>query len=263
MTSEERFWELVNREIDRELTPPEQAELENCLNNHPQWGIRRDELVKLTELMSGSEEADVPPDMKEKILRALPDRRPRRSGVMVFRSRISGLQSRFNLRYAYAFAGGIMVGAGLLAMVMRTGPALFPTDNGNLTGAIVLDSQSEKSVRLNLVTIDREGASGNIDVAVSERLVKMRLVIDSDRPVELTVEFEPDAMVVVGFDRSGSDNKPVSVDEHNIRLLHTGTGRYDFTWSRHLPDSTTILVKLATDERQIYDHKLVIPPQGT
>jgi hypothetical protein len=262
MTSEERFWELVNREVDQELTPSEEQELENCLANHPQWAIRRAELAELTKIMSGSEEGEVPADMKGNILKALPGRTSHRSAVMVFRPSIRGIWSGLGLRYVYAFSGGAVVGACLIALVIRTGPATFPIDNGNLTGTIVLGSLNDKLTKVNRMTIDQGIASGSIDVAVSDQLVVMRLELVSDLPVELTVEFEQDAMVMTGFNRSGNDDTPIAIGEHGVGLTHTGTVRYDLIWTKIGTDSTTIRVKLLADEL-IYDQKLVIPLRGT
>ena len=262
MINEERFWELVNREVDQELTPVEQEELEKCLANLPQLAARRDELLKLTEIIKSSDEVDVPPDMKGNILRALRDRKRRRSAVMVFRPGIRSLWSGLGLRYAYAFAGGAVVGAGLLAFVFRTGPATFPVDNGNLTGTIVLGSLSDRFSRVDHRTIEGERASGNIDVSVSDHLVVMKLELVSDLPVELTVEFEPDAMVIAGFNRSGNDNTPIVIGEHSVGTVHTGTVTYDLIWSMSGRDSTTVRVTLFAEEL-IFDQKLLIPHRET
>lgn len=102
----ERAVVLINAEIDGVLTGPERAELNRLLLADPAIRSLRDGLRRTCEALDAVQEEEIPADLHESILSALPA-----SPVQGAEPARSGRFGRPVLRYAAAFAGGLLVSA--------------------------------------------------------------------------------------------------------------------------------------------------------
>jgi anti-sigma factor RsiW len=102
----DRAIELINTEIDGVLSGAERAELNRLLLADPAIRSLRDELRRTCQLLDDVQPEEIPADLHESIMSALPAS-PRQCEEPV----ASGRFSRPVLRYAAAFAGGLLVSA--------------------------------------------------------------------------------------------------------------------------------------------------------
>ncbi len=260
--TEDRFWELVNREIDQELSPSEKRELEACLDRHPGWAARRAELMNISRLLEQSEDLEAPADMAANILGALPKGRTQARIAQRVKPGPTSLWSRFSLRYVYAFAGGAVVGAALLALVVRTGPDSIPVSHGDLSGTIMFRELPEGFAVIDRRSIDAGEVTGSIEIGRSADLVVARVELISDYSVELMLRFESDQLAIAGFSRMNSEATAVALGEQEIRLAHTGANEYHVVWTRVGSDSTTIRLTMSAEDIVIYEQSLTIPWSG-
>jgi hypothetical protein len=106
MAMNERAIVLINAEIDGVLSGPERAELNRLLLADPAIRSLRDGLRRTCEALDAVQEEEIPADLHESILAALPS-----SPVRSQEPAPSGRFGRPLLRYAAAFAGGLLVSA--------------------------------------------------------------------------------------------------------------------------------------------------------
>jgi hypothetical protein len=102
----ERAIALINAEIDGVLTGPERAELNRLLLADPAIRSLRDGLRRTCESLDAVQDEEIPADLHESILSALPA-----SPIRCDEATRSGRFGRPVLRYAAAFAGGLLVSA--------------------------------------------------------------------------------------------------------------------------------------------------------
>jgi len=255
--TEDRFWELVNREIDEELSEDERAELDSFSHQNPELAACRTEMIRVSGLLGDVEEVEAPANMRSNIARAIDGRTPRPQNVTPVRPGFWSFWSRISLRQTYAFAGGAVVGAALLALVFRIAPGSLPINNGDLTGTILFRNQHTDLIPVATRKIETPEAVGSIEFATLDDLVTIRVNLISDRPVQLVVQFAPEQLAATGFSSLKSHGAPVTIGRTDVRLEHTGTNQYDLVWSRVGSEATALRVILyAVDV--IFEHSLAI-----
>ena len=129
-----RSLELINAEIDGELTPDERTELEALLASSAEARAMKAELLKLSNVIESVPEREPPADLTDRILGQLkqPARRPAFSLAGLFAS----LQP---VPVGMAFAAGLLLTVG----VYELSPGQrADSDVAGMVGTMVLDSQA-------------------------------------------------------------------------------------------------------------------------
>jgi hypothetical protein len=121
MSESEHLLELINAEIDGELTGPLRAELNRLLLADPAVRALRDELVSICRALDALPQEEVPADLHARIMASVPVVPERAT------ARQSGFLRGLPLRYAAALAGGLLLTA-LAFQLNGVDPAAVGTD---------------------------------------------------------------------------------------------------------------------------------------
>ena len=209
----DRVIDLVNADIDGELSGPERAELNRVLLADPAVRALRAELVRTCGALDALEPVDVPADLHESIMAALPAPpapRAERDRFRVLR------QPAF--RYAAAFAGGLLASAlAFQAGVLRQDGL----DSKDLSGTIVNVASDPSRIEVALpdvhgaITLEGTAAAP----VVQTHLVTSRPIVVVARSAGRQVRLEgfaatQDAPVEMsaGFGAGGATDAPIEVD---------------------------------------------------
>jgi len=129
--SREKYLELMHAELDGEATDRELATLREHLASDLEAQRVRAELAKLARVLRQVEEVEIPGDLHTSILAVLP---PLRAGLKAdaqSRSRWR-LRSPF-VRYGYALAAGLLLGAAITGVAFRN---LAPLEKPDVYGTM-------------------------------------------------------------------------------------------------------------------------------
>lgn len=102
-----KYLELIHAEIDGDLPDEQRAELSRYLLANPEARALRDDLRGVCAALDRIEQVEPPRDLKDSIIRAIAAQAPAQVRTV---SRQAGQAPRM-LRYAAAFAGGLLVSA--------------------------------------------------------------------------------------------------------------------------------------------------------
>lgn len=195
MTDREHCLELIHAEIDGELTGAQQAELSRTLLADPATRALRDELRQFCRAIDSVPPEEVPADLRVSIMESLPVLPPVCEDRDV---RPGGRYGRPVLRYAAAFAGGLIVSA-LAFQVAVQHQAL---DSGELAGTIAASDPSRLELRLDEVrgTIELEGTA-------TSPVVQARLV--ADHPIQVIARLDGQEVRLSGF--AAAHNQPTEL----------------------------------------------------
>lgn len=204
----DRIIELVNSDIDGELSGPERAELSRVLLADPAARALRDELARTCAALDALEPAELPAGLHESIMGALPPAPHRvepKKGWAFLR------QPTF--RYAATFAGGLLVSALALQGGITRQDGL---DSRELAGTIASLASDPSRIDVSLpqvhgaITLEGTAASPVVQthLAASQpvRVIarsagrEVRLdgfVAPQDAPVEMSAGFGTDAPIEV------------------------------------------------------------------
>lgn len=184
MTGQDTTLELINAEIDRVITGPQRAELNRLLLADPSVRALRDELTRTCGALDDIPREDLPAGLHEAIVARLPVAAPKSHGL-----RQVSFASRPLLRYAAAFAGGLLVSA----LAFQFGN-LESTElgAGQLAGTIADATHAEARMIVNT-----EQARGLVTLTGSAQMPQVVTSIESTRPVSIVTRLHEDGLVEV------------------------------------------------------------------
>lgn len=183
MTNDERYRELMDRELDGANTPEESAALKGYLAANPEARLRFDELARTVRLFDEAGAVTPPPRMESRILDAIAARNAaaRERGFL-----LDFLSPRRKL--AYAFAAGIAVGVVILVIVYQATSGRNTLDVRDVYGSLAAREGAGKVVDERTASIDAPGCSGTAVVQYRNEAVLVHATLASDGPVELAIE---------------------------------------------------------------------------
>jgi anti-sigma factor RsiW len=194
---EQRILELINAEIDGELGPEEQSELDGVLESSEEARAMRTELRKLANLMDGMPEQAPPADLADRILEQvhLPSRKPA--------SFLTGLLSSLQpAPIGVAFAAGLLVAVGFYEVTLGHKPALDPA---SIVGTMVANpqGQAEYSDRLSIAAA---GVAGTVSLGATGNIRVLSFDLDSADPAEIEIVLPDAGLRFGGLARSAADS---------------------------------------------------------
>jgi hypothetical protein len=184
MTDRENAGELINAEIDGVITGAQKAELNRLLLADPTVRALRDELAGVCKALDTLPREDLPAGLHDAIVAGLPVATP----VSHARSR-RGFALRQPLRYAAAFAGGLLVST--LAFQLDRFDA-SQAGHGELAGTIADASRAEARMIVNLPQ-----AQGSITLSGTAAAPQVVTALQSSQPVSITTQLHGNGVVEV------------------------------------------------------------------
>jgi hypothetical protein len=188
----DKYVELIHAEVDGAATARELAALRDYLASHPEEQKVRAELVKLNDVLSRVEEVETPADLRTSILAALPARRPISRAVA---RNISPWWSRLpSIRYGYALAAGLLLGAALTGVAFRN---LTPLERSDVYGTLAARQDTTSYVAVGQTDLHYPDLGGSVQLSRSGSNAMMVFDLHSQKAVE--VEFDGGPIGLISF----------------------------------------------------------------
>ena len=253
MAIEAKYVELMNADLDGEISDAERIDLAEYLESNPEAAAMQAELAELCGALDEMGQMDPPPHLKYTILDSLQN--PKKTA----RTRSSGfsLQQLFAmpaLRHALTFGAGAILAFALISSDQISDHAF--DDVTGLVGTIS-DSIPETSGS-NLIRL----TSNEIAGMVSTRPVGSLNVVDfnlaAEGPVEIIAEFSSHDLWFKGFAQLESDDTRIIADDGMVRMHIQGRNRYAL-YLQHTNDiDTTVSFKFFSAGNLIHQASLII-----
>ena len=190
MTDHDHALELINAEIDGVITGAQKAELNRLLLADPALRARRDELVGVCKALDTMPREDLPAGLHDAIVSGLPVAAPISHAVA---NRTSFTQ-RPLLRYAAAFAGGLLVSA--LAFQLDRFDA-SQAGQGDLAGTIADAAHVDGSHAEARMIVNLPQAQGSITLAGTAADPQVVTALQSTQPVSIVTRLHGNGVVEV------------------------------------------------------------------
>jgi hypothetical protein len=192
----EKYLELIQAEVDGELSAPDRAELSRFMLANPDAHAVRDELKRLCNRLGEVSPAEPPPELRESILAAV------RLPAPAVKSRmLRSFQPHAGaLRYAAAFAGGLIV-SGIAFQVASDRNAGL--DAADVAGTMVSQDAVSRSGPVDSVRVSLDQVSGTVSLFRSSSLRVVEFDLAARESVEVVVVHDGQEARFSGFGRSG------------------------------------------------------------
>ncbi|HLZ13651.1 MAG TPA: hypothetical protein VKP58_13775 [Candidatus Acidoferrum sp.] len=217
--SDEKYLELMHAEIDGVASGTERAALREYLGSHPEAQIAHTELVKLTGILNRVEAVKTPDDLHESILAALP--RERVENEMGARN--SGWRFRIPLiRYGYALAAGILLGAALTGVAIKN---MSPLEKPDVYGTMAVRETAPRCIAVDQMKLDRPELGGSVELCRSASDTMIIFDLQGDQAVDVEVGFDGSQGSLKSFDLQPSGVASFAAQKGTISFRSEGKQR--------------------------------------
>jgi hypothetical protein len=218
MAIDQKIIELVNAEIDSEISISEKRELEALLATNSEALLFHAEMSSLCKAMDSTESLEPPPDLKHAILQAMKPK-PAKPSFADLLARVISVPA---LRFAGAFAGGIILTLSFVSSDKISRDAF--DDVTGLVGTMSDSSASRPAPRG--FSISRPDITGTVAVRKSGRLLVVDFDLVSHGPVDIVAGFKDKNIWFNGFAQLESDGASVAAERGRVTIHMEGKRRY-------------------------------------
>ncbi|MDJ0813960.1 MAG: zf-HC2 domain-containing protein [Woeseiaceae bacterium] len=217
MAVDSKIVELINADIDGEISPADKQELEAALAADPEAQAMHAELSGLSRALHELPDLDPPPHLKHAIMASVPgpQKEPAREGW---------LQSLFAapaLRYAGMFAAGALLTLSLVSSDQLSDRAF--TDVTGLVGTI--SSEVPEGPDVQTARIDRPEVAGRVSLRSSGPLLIVDFDLVSSGPVDIEASYSDQTVWFNGFAQLESTGASVSAEAGRFTMQIDGKRR--------------------------------------
>jgi hypothetical protein len=181
---DEKSFELLNAEIDGELSPADRAELSRRLLESPELRAVREELRLACAELERCPQVEPPAGLREKILAAFPQ--ATQGGPTEARSRLGFALSPRTLRFAAAVS----------AIAFQASRNVDGVGAGDVTGTMA--SSAEVAAGAGTLRVDATRVRGTVTLTPSAGQLRVRFDLDPDQPQGAVPPEAIDVVVIRG-----------------------------------------------------------------
>jgi hypothetical protein len=217
--SHEKYQELMHGELDGEVSNEELVALREYLAAHPEAQSVQAELKKLTAVLNQVEDIEVPDDLHESILAALPRRRP------TFDISARNSRSRFRMpliRYGYALAAGLLLGVVLTGVVFRN---LSSVEKSDVYGTMTPLENTFHYVVAEQMRLAAPDLGGTVELRRSGDSEFLVFDLHGEQAVNVEVSFDGSQAGLRGFTQEPSSIRSFEAKEGIVSFRSEGKQR--------------------------------------
>jgi hypothetical protein len=227
MTMTDHDWELLQREVDGENTTDESSALRERLAREPELVRQYQALAGVCDALDGVRLVEPPPQMVGDILRGIRQRayadRPRVIGGVFGR-----LAARPALTLVSTLAAGLVVGVLATTLTGRLRPS--PMDDRAVSGTVLTAGDLARLPLIQDLELGGASLGATVVTRKGDGVIVAEVEIRSPRPLDLTVDLDPEALRPRGFvSLEDLPTGEVTLEEDHVRVRQAPAGRYLLT----------------------------------
>ena len=210
--------ELINADIDGEISPAQKQELEAVLAANPEAQAMHTELSGLGKTLDELPDLDPPPQLNHAIMASVPAPRPETARENWLLSLIAAPA----LRYAAMFVAGSLLTLSLISSDQLSDRAF--TDVTGLVGTI--SGEFPEGPGVQTTRIDRPEVAGRVSLRNSGPLIIVDFDLVSAGPVDIVASYADQTIWFNGFAQLESPGASISAESGRVTMQIDGKRRY-------------------------------------
>lgn len=250
--------ELIHGEIDGENSPSESSALNAYLLDHPEARSPFEEVHELSAILARVTPVEPPANLRKYILNAMP---PTASLVPGYRRAERGTLWSFfvspKVKYAYAFAAGLAIGALLLLLRIPPSGRDTPADTAHLSGTIMPDASAELYRSAGLLNLQGESISGSLGLSYSDAGALAQLDLHATEPADVEVSYDPQSLRFGGIRQFGPGSDGLTAGGGTVRFSVRGEYQVLIAFSRNSASLPPLRLKITRSGATVYEGSAV------
>ncbi len=248
---EDKYIEIINKEIDGRLTPDESARLKDYLSRTPEAQLFYNDMAKVSTMLSELREVDPPANLKKNILNTLSvNKYVPKSKPSLVKSIIPSW--KFSFKYAGVFATGVILGA-FTAVLFNRSEALNSLD---VTGALIINKPAGDFREISRHEIAAQDVSGALVLKSAEELLLAQVTLKSEQTVVVKLDFDFRELAFQGLGGVDDNGLRATVSENEVQLSHLGAHGYFLVFKKKIPALTFLNLTIMTGKSVEFQERI-------
>lgn len=222
---DQRHLELIHAQIDGEISASNKELLRKHMELNPESREVYEELVSLSELLGQAEVVEPPPQLRAKILGAVPIQRQASRPTGPGKGWL-GLDwlSPANFRLAGAFASGALVVMAAVSLDSWTDRSSLQMSD--LVGTMTRHEPLSAMAAADRINIDLDQLAGSVSLQRNSSFLVVEFDLRSTQAVEVVASFEESDAQFSGIAQLKNGPTSVTSDGQSISLINKGKQQY-------------------------------------
>ena len=251
MAIEQNYSDLINADIDGEISDAQKIELQAFLDENTEGRALHDELASLCTTLDHVEQEEPPPYMRHVIMNSVPPTRVAEKSP----SFLQVLLATPALKYAATFAAGVFLTLSIINSSQLTNQA-FDEVTG-LVGSVADPVHSELA---NSIAVNEVDIAGTVSLRSAGSLLILEFDLVSKDHIDVEATYTDRTIWFNGFAQLESEGTTVSAETGRVRLGMQGKRRYAVYLHNEGGRDTTVSLRFTADGKVIHQAKLDYAP---
>jgi len=248
MTIEQKFTDLINADIDGEISAEEKAELQAFLDENAEGRALHGELASLCGTLESVDQEDPPPYMRHIIMNSAPPARADEESPGFLRI----LFATPALKYAVTFAAGVF-----LTLSMLDADQISNQTFDDVTGLVGTVAEPVNATLAGYVTLSETDIAGTVSLRSTGSLLILDFDLVSADHIEVQADYTDKTIWFNGFAQLASEGTTVSAEAGRVRLgMVEGKQRYAVYLQNRGDRDTTVSLRFLSDGEIVHQAKL-------
>jgi len=251
MAIEQKYLDLINADIDGEISSGDTADLETYLSQSAEGRALRDELSSLCSSLDAVKAEEPPPHLRHVIMNSAktPEPKPASAGF------IQTLFAAPALRYAATFAAGVFLTLSLVNSGQISNQAF--DDVTGLVGSVAdpIDAELVSSV-----SVSKQALAGTVSLRSAGTMLILDFDLVSADPIEIEAGYTDPSIWFNGFAQLESSGTSVSAEVGRVTLGMQGKRRYAVYLHNEGGRETTVNLQFKANGEIVHEASLDYAP---
>jgi len=237
--------ELINAELDGEISPADKDTLEAVMAESPEARAMHAELSGLSSSLDELPDLDAPPYLIHTIMAEIPkaESQDRRGNFL------QGLFAAPALRYAAMFVAG-----SVLTLALVNSDQVSERAFSDVTGLVgTISSEVPVGPGIQTLRIDRTEVAGHITLRSSGPLLILDFDLVSNGPIDIVASYSDQSVWFNGFAQLQSPGASISAESGRISMKIDGKRRYALYLHNAGDRDVSINLRFMSDGEVVYD----------
>jgi hypothetical protein len=251
MAIDQKFIDLINADIDGEISDVEMSELTAFLADSPEGRAQHEHLSMLCESLDSVEHVSPPVHLRHVIMNSIKPAKPEQESPGI-------LQILFavpTLRYGLTFAAGVFLTLSLVNSVQLSNSAL-----DDVTGLVGTMSDPIAADIVSSIAVDSVEVAGTVSLRNSGPMLILDFDLTTQGPLEIQADYTDRTIWFNGFGQLESSGTTISAENGHIRLGMDGKRRYAVYLHNEGRRGTTVSLRFIAGGKIVHEASLVYEP---
>lgn len=251
MAIDQKFRDLINAEIDGEISDSDSAELQAYLAQSADGRALYEELSWLCSVMDSVEAVEPPPHLRHVIMNSV-----KTAPVAVKKPGFfQALFATPAVGYAATFAAGV-----LLTLTLVNSGQISIRAFDDVTGLVGSVADPIAADTLGAVSIDESAVAGTVSLRSSGSMLILDFDLVAFEPVEIEADYTDKTIWFTGFAQLESSGTTIAAESGRIRLGMDGKRRYAVYLQNESGRNTTVSLRFKVGEEVVHEASLSNAP---